>query len=246
MPPTKATRPQADVFLPAPGTPGAGGGTPKLFGMNRNVAILVLIGGAIAAYLLYRHFKGSGTSTASSDQSNIDPATGFPYGSPEDLAALGETGGGGAANPVDNTGSVTPQATGDLGVTDQLLREIRDLTAGLVQTSGQTAPSSAGTGAGGQPTGGATTNQITPAPALSPAQQAAALGATAGAILTPQTQAAAAALHNAQAGLAPDAVIGSSPGQKGTTISLPAAKQVSQARPGGVSSNKKQGVYSIH
>src|SRR5580700_5290123 len=57
-----------------------------------------IIGGVIVVILFvvwYIHKQGSSATTAANatqDQSNIDPATGYPYGSPADLAALGSAG----------------------------------------------------------------------------------------------------------------------------------------------------------
>lgn len=69
---------------------------------------------ALAAYVWYRHRQlGTSTSTSSTDTSGteIDPATGFAYGSAEDLAALAAQGnttvpteGGSSSVPVNNVG----------------------------------------------------------------------------------------------------------------------------------------------
>lgn len=62
-----------------------------------NKKTLAIVGGGgvlLLGIVWYRSKKASGSSssstdtTAQTDQSNIDPATGFPYGSPEDVQAL--------------------------------------------------------------------------------------------------------------------------------------------------------------
>jgi hypothetical protein len=64
--------------------------------VSKKTAVIVGGGGVLLLGIVwYRSKKNAGSSstsstdtTASTDQSNIDPATGFPYGSPEDVAAL--------------------------------------------------------------------------------------------------------------------------------------------------------------
>lgn len=65
--------------------------------VSKKTAAIVGVGGVgLLAIVWYRSKKAGASSssasttdtTASTDQSNIDPATGFPYGSPEDVAAL--------------------------------------------------------------------------------------------------------------------------------------------------------------
>src|SRR5215472_11893904 len=104
MPPAKtAGRPAADVFLPAPGAGSVSGGQqPKLLGMNRTT--VYVIGGValvVVAYLLWRRSQNAASAAqGAQDSSNIDPATGYPYGSAADLAALGGgSGGSGSGQP---------------------------------------------------------------------------------------------------------------------------------------------------
>lgn len=73
-----AGRPQADVFLPAPGQSSVGGGGGKILGMNRNTALIV--GGVvavIAAYLIWKHIQsgsaGSAAGGTTADQSALSP-----------------------------------------------------------------------------------------------------------------------------------------------------------------------------
>lgn len=66
--------------------------------VSKKTAVIVGGGGVLLLGIVWYRSKkaGAGSSstssstdaTASTDQSNIDPATGFPYGSPEDVAAL--------------------------------------------------------------------------------------------------------------------------------------------------------------
>ena len=69
----------------------------KIMGLSKNQAIFVAIGGAATVYLVYRHYKSAsavvndtsstdtGTDTTGTD---IDPETGYAYGSTEDEEAL--------------------------------------------------------------------------------------------------------------------------------------------------------------
>lgn len=71
---------------------------------------VVVIGGII----WYRGRNAAKDTTTSGDQSGINPATGFPYGSAEDMAALAEQGTalgtppGGSSSPYFPYGSTTP------------------------------------------------------------------------------------------------------------------------------------------
>jgi hypothetical protein len=59
--------------------------------IKKNVAIAIGIGAAgIAGYVLYKQSQASSTTTDTSGYStaDVDPQTGYPYGSPEDQAAL--------------------------------------------------------------------------------------------------------------------------------------------------------------
>jgi len=99
------------------GTPGLTGGSIKTpFGpVKKSTAYIA--GGAviILAILYYRSQKAKQASVTAAGQSEIDPATGYPFGSPEDAAALGNQanyqfpaggggggGGNGNANPLNN------------------------------------------------------------------------------------------------------------------------------------------------
>lgn len=81
-----------------------------------------IIGGGIVVALIivwYIHSQGgqvnaAATQAADGSQSDIDPATGFPYGSASDLAALGES----QPNPsVNGTGVGSDGSTGAAGAT---------------------------------------------------------------------------------------------------------------------------------
>ena len=72
------------------------------------------LGGAaviLGAIVVYRQKKVGSTDTATPTDAEIDPATGFPYGSPEDAAALAQqgnyvmptTGGGGGGSSIPNS-----------------------------------------------------------------------------------------------------------------------------------------------
>jgi hypothetical protein len=73
-------------------------------------------GGAFAILIIYFLFKNSSSSATNSAATNAaataasdtDPATGYPYGSPADLAALGESSG---SSEYGNNASTTPQGT---------------------------------------------------------------------------------------------------------------------------------------
>lgn len=84
--------------------------------MQKKTALMV--GGGIVVLggiVWYRHKQaGSGTVDSTATDAEIDPATGYPYGSPEDAAALQEqssyvsppapSGGGGSSYPTGGTG----------------------------------------------------------------------------------------------------------------------------------------------
>jgi hypothetical protein len=89
---------------------------------NKNTAYLlgggvVLLGG-IAWYRSRNAAGSSSSTTAAADTTQIDPATGFPYGSAEDAAALAQQasyvgvggGGGGGGSPIYNSGGTTASA----------------------------------------------------------------------------------------------------------------------------------------
>ena len=68
----------------------------KIMGLSKNQAIFVAIGGAATVFLVYRHYKNasavvndtSSTGTGTDTSSDIDPETGYAYGSTEDEEAL--------------------------------------------------------------------------------------------------------------------------------------------------------------
>lgn len=82
----------------APPVHAPSGGTVKLPGFGpvskKTLIIAGVVGGGVLAYLYIRRAQkaslGSGTAAASGTGTdpNLDPATGFDYGTPEDLAAL--------------------------------------------------------------------------------------------------------------------------------------------------------------
>jgi hypothetical protein len=66
----------------------------KLPGLGPTKKVYVYAGAGVLAVAVgiyyYRKRRGGGAGGTSPDQSNIDPATGFPEGSPEDLQALAQ------------------------------------------------------------------------------------------------------------------------------------------------------------
>ena len=74
----------------------AAAGTVKLPGLGpvpkKTLAIVALVGGGVLAYMYIRKARGStaaaSTATAAGTDPNLDPATGFDYGTPQDLEAL--------------------------------------------------------------------------------------------------------------------------------------------------------------
>lgn len=88
--------------------------------VQKKTALYIVFGVAVLGGIVYyRHKQTGGTvdSTATTD-AEIDPATGYPYGSPEDAAALaaqgnyvsppaGGTGGGGSSIPTGGIGYVS-------------------------------------------------------------------------------------------------------------------------------------------
>src|ERR1700735_3595117 len=118
-----------------------------------------IITGAIIVVVLivwYVHKQGTSASTAATaqnNQSNIDPATGYPYGSPADLAALGSAGSivptsvggttdgsGLATGPAGPAGATGAAGTG--GITD-----LWDLATSILQGRGISSPTHAQIGA---------------------------------------------------------------------------------------------------
>lgn len=75
-----------------PVTPGKGGSS-DYFKKHKGPILAIGAGILIAAYFLLRN-KGTSASTAqaATPAAGIDPATGYQYGSPADLAALGASG----------------------------------------------------------------------------------------------------------------------------------------------------------
>lgn len=85
---------------------------------KKNAAIIGGIVVAMGVYVWYRGRQQAQASIAAAGASEIDPATGYPYGSAEDAAALaaqgnyispggGGVGGGGSSIPTPNTGPGT-------------------------------------------------------------------------------------------------------------------------------------------
>jgi hypothetical protein len=92
----------------------------KILGMSKPMAYVVGIGGAIAVVLVYKHYQSASAAAAANSASNtaattstaaqdIDPETGYPYGSVQDEEALAGMSGEGAE---DEYGS-------DLGLTSE-------------------------------------------------------------------------------------------------------------------------------
>lgn len=119
-------------------------GTVKLPGFGPVQKKTVLYGGAavvaLGVVVAYRHKNAAAAPAANPNDAEIDPATGFPYGSPEDLAALQAQGnytmpvspGGGGSGSIPNggTGFATNGAWSQ-GVIDYMLHNglIEDPTA---------------------------------------------------------------------------------------------------------------------
>ena len=74
---------------------------------------LYLIGGAIGVgvvgIIYLRSRNGGGSSSAAADSGNIDPSTGFPYGSAQDEAALAASGTGSEIDPATGYPYGSPQ-----------------------------------------------------------------------------------------------------------------------------------------
>jgi len=90
--------------------PGGGKGTVKIFGQSmskKTLMIAALVGAGVLGYAYYSKRKNASSGTAAAGATgSIDPATGYPYGSAEDTAALaaqsgsGTTGGYGGIDPL--------------------------------------------------------------------------------------------------------------------------------------------------
>jgi hypothetical protein len=95
----------------------------------------IISGGVIILVLLIffmRKGSGSGSSATTASTSNIDPATGYPYGSAADLAALGQS------------GTVTQPPTGSSGGSgygSQILSELQTIQSQLPNSATSTASS---------------------------------------------------------------------------------------------------------
>lgn len=95
----------------------------KVFGQEMNKKALYFGGAAavgILGYAWWRHSQSSGsgsTAATASSGTNIDPATGFPYGSPEDQAALAQQQGSGLGLGSGDISGIDPN-TGNPGVFD--------------------------------------------------------------------------------------------------------------------------------
>lgn len=119
-------RPGADVFLPPAAAGGASPGGGKIMGLDRNTFLVVaVVAGAIAAYLLYRHFhNASATASASGTPDTSQTAP------PPD-----NSGGGGGGPP--------PQSADTSGLDSTLAgiqTEIQQLLAGQTVPTGGGAP----------------------------------------------------------------------------------------------------------
>src|ERR1700758_2678620 len=87
----------------------------KILGMSKPMAYVTLAGGAVVAFLVFRHYQNASAANAAASAANpantappdIDPATGFPYGSPEDEAALAQQNGYGVSGVGAGFGNVT-------------------------------------------------------------------------------------------------------------------------------------------
>jgi hypothetical protein len=116
---------------PAPGS----GKNKNAFFEKHKIAILALGAGILVAAFFVFKSKSSTSSTASPATANIDPATGYPYGSAADLAALGQTtanssgsgGGGGYGGGGNNSGAFASQLASDISA---------DLSPSAVAASG--------------------------------------------------------------------------------------------------------------
>lgn len=76
------------------------------------LGVVVVVG--IVGYVLMHNSSSNNAANTNppADTSNIDPATGYPYGSPADLAALGSSG---SINPTSTGGTVGGGADGAAG-----------------------------------------------------------------------------------------------------------------------------------
>jgi LysM repeat protein len=114
-----------------PATSEASGGAFGFLGhkIAGKVPVWVVAVAAVGGYYWYTRYgpgkkAASSTATSQTDPAGnvgvIDPATGFVYGSPEDLAAIsagGDTGGGGEGGGLTGTGGETPGASPSPGAT---------------------------------------------------------------------------------------------------------------------------------
>lgn len=170
-------RPPADVFLPAAGTPASGGGGAKIMGIGRKTFLVLLAVAAIVALLIWRHYRNSGSSSASvgaASSTGIDPSTGFAYGSPDDLAALGGLPPGGGGSGGGDSGSTGTGSSGTDSALDTALEDIATAISHMNAT-----PSTSGS-----PTGGNTTTPQS-LPSSDPSQRGDPSGATPGGAAAP-------------------------------------------------------------
>jgi len=80
----------------------------KFMGLSKNEAIIVAIGGAGVVFLVFRHYRSASAAVSSTDAAatqDIDPETGYAYGSAQDVAALGTLNSSGTA--TDSGGAAT-------------------------------------------------------------------------------------------------------------------------------------------
>ena len=122
-------------------------GSVKLPGLGhvhkKTLMIGGLVGGGVLAYAYYRRAKNAGSSSGSAAASStaaIDPQTGYPTGSPEDLAALQAQGSGTLDSGLG--GSIDPVTGFEYGTEQdqQALQDEQGLGGGGGGTTGTTSP----------------------------------------------------------------------------------------------------------
>lgn len=132
-------------------------GEVKLPGVGNVKKTYAVAGGAlllgILGYAYYKHSKSSAAAAAAAaansaaqpatTSQNIDPATGYPYGSPQDLAALqaeagygGFTGGGGGYYPVGGGGTTGTPAPGTTVGVPQIVGSAQATAIAAIQAAG--------------------------------------------------------------------------------------------------------------
>lgn len=251
---TKApASPQADVFLPSTASGGGTVGGGKILGMDRKTAMIVgVVALALVAYLVYRHYENSSSSSASTDTSgdNIDPATGYPYGSAADLAALGA---GPSGSSAGSGGDTTTPTTTETGGSNQ---GTSDPTADLAALLAVLYPSGLSTnGNQGTNTKTPTTTTNTKTQTVDHTSKSNQVGGGSQISIPANiggsyNYGASSVQSDIYGGLAPPVAVGTpapaTPTSPYTVASTGSSAKSSPVNPTGLSANKKQGVFSTH